>query len=195
MLSMMQEYIKESIALEEALAKDQQLAAFFTGAVDAVCRAMQAGNKVLIAGNGGSAADTQHFAAEFVGKYKMKRAAYPAIALTTDTSLLTAWSNDEGFEGVFERQVEALGRAGDVFFGISTSGNSENIIRAIKAAKQKKIVAVALLGGDGGRTKEMADLEFIVPSRNTPRVQEMHTLILHSIAEEVEKRISGAAGR
>jgi D-sedoheptulose 7-phosphate isomerase len=192
---MMQEYIKESIALEEALAKDQQLAAFFTGAVDAVCRAMQAGNKVLIAGNGGSAADTQHFAAEFVGKYKMKRAAYPAIALTTDTSLLTAWSNDEGFEGVFERQVEALGRAGDVFFGISTSGNSENIIRAIKAAKQKKIVAVALLGGDGGRTKEMADLEFIVPSRNTPRVQEMHTLILHSIAEEVEKRISGAAGR
>ena len=191
----MQEYIKESIALEEALAKDQQLAIFFPSVVDKVFRALQAGNKVLVAGNGGSAADAQHFAAEFVGKYKMKRVAYPAIALTTDTSMLTAWSNDEGFDGVFERQVEALGKAGDVFFGISTSGNSENIIRAIKAAKQKKVIAIALLGGDGGRTKGMADLEFIVPSKNTPRVQEAHTLILHSIAEEVEKRMSGAAGR
>ena len=191
----MKEYIKESIVLQGALAEDQQLAIFFPSVVDKVFRALQAGNKVLVAGNGGSAADAQHFTAEFVGKYKMKRAAYPAIALTTDASILTAWSNDEGFEGVFERQVEALGRAGDVFFGISTSGNSENIIRAIKAAKQKKIIAVALLGGDGGRTKGMADLEFIVPSRNTPRVQEAHMLILHSIAEEVEKRMQSAAGR
>lgn len=191
----MQKYIKESIALQEVLAGDEQLAAFFLDAVDAVVRALRAGNKILVAGNGGSAADAQHFAAEFVGKYKMKRAAYPAIALTTDTSILTAWSNDEGFEGVFERQIEALGRAGDVFFGISTSGNSENIVRALKAAKQRGVVAVALLGGDGGRTKGMADLEFIVPSKNTPRIQEVHTLILHSIAEEVEKRICAAAGK
>lgn len=191
----MQEYIKESIALQEALVNNEQLAAFFSGAVDAVFRAMRAGNKVLVAGNGGSAADAQHFAAEFVGKYKIKRAAYAAIALTTDTSTLTAWSNDDGFEGVFERQLEALGKPGDVFFGISTSGNSGNIIRAIAAAKQKKIVTVALLGGDGGRTKGMADLEFVVPSKNTPRIQEAHTLILHSIAEEVEKKMYAAAGK
>lgn len=191
----MEGYIKESVALQEALLEDRSLAAFFSSAVHKVFRAMQAGNKVLVAGNGGSAADAQHFAAEFVGKYKIKRAAYPAIALTTDTSLLTAWSNDEGFNGVFARQIEALGKSGDVFFGISTSGNSLNIIQAIEVAKRKKIVAVALLGGDGGRAKGAADFEFVVPSKNTPRIQEVHTLILHSIAEEVEKRMYGAAGK
>ncbi len=191
----MQEYLKEYIALAQALAGDERLTTFFLSVVEAVVRALRAGNKVLAAGNGGSAADAQHFTTEFVAKFKVKRAAYAAIALTTDTSMLTAWSNDEGFEGVFERQIEALGRTGDIFFGISTSGNSENIIRAITAAKQKGIVTVALLGGDGGRTKGMADLEFIVPSKNTPRIQEAHMLILHGIAEEVEKKMIAAAGK
>jgi D-sedoheptulose 7-phosphate isomerase len=147
------------------------------------------GGKLLIAGNGGSAADAQHFAAEFVGRYKKEGKGYPAIALTTDSSILTAWSNDYSFEDVFARQIRALGREGDVCICISTSGRSENIIAALGAASEMKLVTVALLGGDGGSMKGMADIEIIVPSENTPRIQEAHTFILHMVTEEVEKNI------
>jgi D-sedoheptulose 7-phosphate isomerase len=184
-------YIQESIALHGELLKDASLPGKYAKVVEAVFDAFKRGNKVLVAGNGGSAADAQHFAAEFVGKYKMVRKAMPAISLTVDTSTLTAWSNDNSFDDVFARQMEALGKAGDIFFGISTSGNSKNILAAFAKAKEMKISTVALLGCDGGKTKGIADLEFIIPSKNTPRIQEMHTLILHSIAEEAEKRMVG----
>lgn len=186
---MIRDYLKESIALAEELLKDADLPEKFEKAVVATRGALAHGNKILAAGNGGSAADAQHFTAEFIGKYKIARRAYPAISLTTDTSAITAWGNDNTFDGIFERQIEGIGNAGDVFFGISTSGNSKNILRAFSTAKQKKIFTVALLGNEGGAAKGIADLEFIVPSSNTPRIQEMHTLLLHGIAEEVEKKL------
>ncbi len=187
---MIEPYLEEARALADALAKNQGFSEKFEKAVAAAVAAFRSGKKVLAAGNGGSAADAQHFAAEFMGKYKLSRKAYPAIALTTDTSFLTAWSNDASFDSLFERQIEGLGRKGDVFFGISTSGNSENILKAFTAAKRAHMVTIALLGGDGGKAKGMADVEFIVPSRNTPRVQELHMFILHSIAEDAEKTLT-----
>ena len=152
---------------------------------------VKAGGKILFCGNGGSAADAQHFAAEFVCKFKRERPGYEAIALTANTSVLTAWSNDYDFKDVFAREVEALGRAGDVFVGISTSGNSENVIRAITKAKGIGLTTVAILGHDGGRTKGVADIEIVVPSNNTPRIQEAQMFILHAIAEEVEALLAG----
>ena len=189
-MMMIKEYLKESQALQDVLLADDSLKGKFDLAVEKVLAAFASGNKVLVAGNGGSAADAQHFAGEFMGKYKLVRKPYPAIALTTDTSILTAWSNDNSFDGVFERQIEGLGKKGDIFFGITTSGNSKNVLQAFGVAKRSGIFTVALLGGDGGKAKGMADLEFIIPSKNIARIQEMHTLVLHSIAEETEKRMA-----
>ena len=149
------------------------------------------GNKILICGNGGSAADSQHFAAEFVGRYKQDRNPLPAIALTTDTSLITAISNDYGYDLIFSRQVDALGEEGDILFAISTSGNSKNVIKAVISAKKKKMITVGLLGKDGGKLKSLVDYPIIVPSYNTPRIQEVHQIIIHSICEEVEKGVFG----
>ena len=142
--------------------------------------------KVLIAGNGWSAADAQHWAAEFMWRYKLERNPLPAIALTTDTSNLTAVGNDYGFDEVFARQVQWLGNVWDVFIGISTSGNSANVIKAIEICKQKGIETIALLGKWGGKIKDMVDLALIVPSDNTPRIQECHQTIYHTICEEIE---------
>lgn len=142
--------------------------------------------KILIAGNGWSAADAQHRAAELMGKYKMERMPFSAIALTTDTSNLTAVANDYGFDDVFSRQVQWLGTSGDIFIGLSTSGNSANIIKAIDVCKKKWIKTVALLGKWGGKIKDMADISLVVPSDNTPRIQECHQTIYHTICEEVE---------
>ena len=138
------------------------------------------GNKILVAGNGGSAADAQHFAAELVGRYMKERDALAAIALTTDTSILTAVGNDYGFEEVFRRQVAGLGRAGDLFLAISTSGNSENLVRALEAARARDIETVALLGKDGGRMKYGADHVLIVPSGCTPHIQVAQHWIWHT---------------
>ena len=142
--------------------------------------------KVLIAGNGWSAADAQHWAAEFMGRYKLERRPLAAISLTTDTSNLTAVWNDYGFENVFSRQVEWLATIGDVFIGISTSGNSLNVIKAIAVCKNKWIVTIALLGKWGGKIKDMVDFALVVPSDNTPRIQECHQTIYHTICEEIE---------
>lgn len=145
---------------------------------------------MLIAGNGGSAAQAQHFAAEFVGKYdKLERHAHSALALSVDTSVLTAWSNDYHFNLVFSRQVEAHGRNGDVFVGISTSGNSQNIIEALAAAKKRGLTTIALLGKSGGKAKGLADIEFIVPSESTARIQEVHNILIHALTDEVEQRL------
>ncbi|MDP3725507.1 MAG: D-sedoheptulose 7-phosphate isomerase [Nanoarchaeota archaeon] len=180
-------YFKESSDLKVKLQSDDGFIESVVKATEIIQEALHKGNKFLTAGNGGSAADAQHFATEFTGRFKRLRKAYPAIALTTDTSFLTAWSNDSSFDEVFERQIEALGKEGDVFFGISTSGNSKNILRGIEAAKKLNMKTIALLGRDGGATKGKADIEIVVPSNDTPRIQEVHILVIHSICEEIEK--------
>jgi len=147
------------------------------------------GNKLLIMGNGGSAADSQHFAAEIVGRFKMERRGLPAIALSTDTSILTAIGNDYGFEAVFRRQVEALAVAGDLVIGISTSGNSPNVHSALELARLQGCRTAALLGRDGGSIRGLCDLALVVPSDDTPRIQEGHALIIHIVCDLLEKEL------
>jgi D-sedoheptulose 7-phosphate isomerase len=144
------------------------------------------GGKILICGNGGSAADSQHFAAELVGRFKKDRKPLPAIALTTDTSILTAWSNDYSFDTVFSRQIQALGNKNDVLFAITTSGNSKNIIEAVKIAKEMGIFTISLTGNNGGRIKEIADISIIVPSSDTARIQQAHSVIIHILCNIIE---------
>lgn len=153
-------------------------------------KALRDGRKILVMGNGGSAADAQHFAAEMVGRFLTERKALPAIALTTDTSILTAVSNDYGFEDVFKRQVEALARPGDVLIGISTSGHSKNVVRALQTGREIGATTVGVLGRDGGKISSLVDLELTVPCQSTPHVQEMHLVIIHILCGLVEKALS-----
>lgn len=161
-------------------------------AIEVVHRCFLRGGKLLLFGNGGSAADAQHVAAEFVGRFARERAALPAIALTTDTSALTAISNDYGFERVFARQVEALGASGDVAVAISTSGNSPNVLAAVEVARARGMTVVGLTGGDGGRLVEVADVCIVVPSRDTARIQECHLTIEHILCDTVERLMCSA---
>lgn len=154
------------------------------------CVRVCSSGKILIAGNGGSAADAQHFAAELVGRFQVNRRALPCIALSTDTSNLTAIGNDFGFDEVFARQVEALGHSGDAFIGISTSGNSENIIAAVREAKKQGMATIGLLGRDGGKLAGLVDHAVIVPHDVTARIQEAHIFILHYWAGCVEKSVA-----
>jgi len=149
---------------------------------------LRAGNKILIFGNGGSAAQAQHFAAELVNKFLKIRGPIRAIALTTDTSGLTSIANDTSFDYVFSRQIEALGDKGDVAIGLSTSGKSPNVIEAVKVAKENELLTVVLTGKGGGKLQSLADYLLDVPSENTPRIQEVHILLLHLLAEEIEKK-------
>ncbi len=147
------------------------------------------GGKLLLIGNGGSAADAQHIAAELVGRFKKERAAMPALALTVDTSSLTALGNDYGFETIFSRQVEAIARKGDVLIGFSTSGNSENVLRAFKVANELGVVTIAFLGNEGGQAKNQVRLAIVVPSEDTARIQEVHITIGHIICEIIEDEL------
>lgn len=147
---------------------------------------LRSGGKLLICGNGGSAADSQHFAAEIVGRFAKERSAWPAIALNTDTSVITALANDYSFNDIFARQVEGIGSPGDVLIGISTSGNSENVIRAARKAREKQILVIALLGETSGQLSALADLAIHAPTASTPRIQESHAFILHVWAEMIE---------
>ncbi len=158
-------------------------------AVAAIVAAIERGGKVLAFGNGGSAADAQHVAADLVGRYQRERAAFAAIALTTDTSVLTSVANDYAFERVFVRQVEALGRAGDIALGISTSGGSPNVVAALDAARARGLETIALTGCDGGAVGRAATIHVNVPSSSTPRVQEVHRTLLHVICEMVESEL------
>ncbi len=176
---------KQNILEDEAFL--EKIAAVITASVDVYKNS----KKILIAGNGGSAADAQHFAAELVGRYGFDRPSLPALALTTDTSNLTAIGNDYGYDQVFSRQLEGMGVEGDLFIGISTSGNSQNILNAFTSAKAKGITTVALTGRDGGKMAEVADYTLIVPSDATPRIQESHLLIEHMICDAIEKSIFG----
>ena len=148
---------------------------------------LKAGHKIMLCGNGGSAADSQHIAAELIGRFERERSSLAAIALTTDTSALTAISNDYGYDQVFARQVEGLGQPGDLLIGISTSGNSENVIKAVKAAKSKYIQTVALVGDKpNSALQKIADYILAVPSTNTARIQECHILMMHAMCQLVE---------
>ncbi|MCH9741281.1 MAG: D-sedoheptulose 7-phosphate isomerase [Epsilonproteobacteria bacterium] len=165
----------------ETMAEDLEQASMM--AVDVLKR----GNKVLLCGNGGSAADAQHIAAELTGRYKTERRGLPGIALTTDTSALTAIGNDYGYDRVFDRQTEALANEGDLLIGISTSGNSANVISALKLAKEMGCLTLGLSGRDGGKMNEVCDVNLVVPSDNTPRIQEMHILFGHTICQIIDE--------
>lgn len=156
--------------------------------ISAVATAVKAGHTVFSCGNGGSAADAQHFATELTGRYETDRRGYPAISLTTDSSALTSIGNDFGFEHIFSRQLDALGKQGDILIGISTSGNSKNVCEAVKVAKDKGILTIGLLGRNGGELAALVDHAIVIPVQSTPRIQEAHILILHLICEAFEEK-------
>jgi D-sedoheptulose 7-phosphate isomerase len=179
--------LRESAALKIRLAEEATPTIVRAAAM--ITESLSAGGKVLLFGNGGSAADAQHLAAEFVGRFAMERKALPAIALTTDTSILTAVGNDYGYEHVFVRQVQALGRAGDVAIGISTSGKSPNVVEAIRVGGTMGLRTFALSGNDGGPLASAAEMAIVVPSRITARIQECHITLGHVLCELVEKAL------
>jgi D-sedoheptulose 7-phosphate isomerase len=172
-----------------AMAADSVLLAAVARAADACVAALRKGNKVLFAGNGGSAADAQHLAGELVSRFAYDRPGLPSFALTTDTSVLTAIGNDYGYEKLFARQIEAVGAAGDVFFGISTSGRSPNVLNALHAARAKGIVTVGMTGRAGNAMAELCDHLLRVPSESTPRIQEGHIAMGHAICQIIEAQV------
>ena len=177
---------KESIQVKEATLADNKDK--IITAVKIVTSAFKKGRKIILFGNGGSAADSQHIAAEFIGRFQKERKALPAIALTTDTSILTALSNDYGLDIIFSRQIEGLAQKGDIVIGISTSGNSRNVIEGIKKAKRLGLKTISLTGCHGGKCAKLTDISLIVPSQKTARIQESHICIAHAICELVEKQ-------
>lgn len=181
--------IQASIAVKERLLSSAELVSTVARVSEILVDALKQGNKLILFGNGGSAADAQHIAAEFVGRFAFDRPALPALALSVNTSCVTAIGNDYGFDVVFSRQIEALGRPGDVAIGISTSGNSPNVLRAVSVAKELGLHTVALAGCTGGKLKDAADYCICAPSNETPRIQECHILVGHIISELVEQTI------
>jgi len=155
-----------------------------------IITAFKSGHKILFCGNGGSAADCQHIAAEFVGRFQKERKAWPAIALTTDSSALTSIGNDYSFDIVFSRQLQALGQKGDVLIAITTSGNSKNVLEAVKEAKKMGIITVGVTGGKGGQLASLSDIAIIVASSKTARIQEAHLVIFHALCELVENTLA-----
>lgn len=186
----MREIVEDKTALLAALWESGYLGQ--TAAVGkAMVEAIQQGNKILLAGNGGSAADAQHFAGEIVGRFMMERNPLPAVSLCTDPTVVTCISNDYGYEEVFARQIAGQGKEGDIFVAISTSGNSGNLVRAVETAGEKGMKTVGFLGRDGGRLKDLCDYPLVVPSDATPRIQETHTLTVHILCELIEKELFG----
>ena len=181
--------IEGSIAVKQLLLNDDEIVSSMARISKILVEAFQKGNKPLLFGNGGSAADAQHIAAEFVGRFAFDRPPLPALALSVNTSAVTAIGNDYGFDLLFARQIEALGRAGDVAIGISTSGNSPNVLQGLAMAKKMGLHTVALAGASGGKMKGAADYCLCAPSNETPRIQECHILIGHIISELVEESI------
>lgn len=181
-------YLANSLELKQKLMNSKSVLEQVSNVADLIIDAYRKGNKVLLAGNGGSAADAQHIAAEFVSRFFYDRPGLPAIALTTDTSMLTAIGNDYGYDKLFARQLQAQSRPGDIFIGISTSGNSANVVEAMKVAKDEDVISVVLCG-EGGKLKDMADIAICVPSTITPYIQECHICIGHMICAIVEAHI------
>ena len=183
------EFLTESIELKQKIISNNLEE--ISQLIPTILSSFESNNKILLCGNGGSAADAQHFAAELVGRYRLERRSLPAISLTTDTSNLTAIGNDYGFEQIFSRQIDSLGLEGDVLVVISTSGNSKNLIKAVEIAQSKGMKTIGLLGKDGGKLKSLCNQVFVVPSNNTPRIQEIHILVIHMICEIVEHSLFG----
>ena len=183
----MKNAFSESRKLISLLEEDHGFIKKIDNAAALMIEALNAGNKILWCGNGGSAADCQHLSAELLAKLNHLRPALASLALTTDTSFLTAWINDTNHSrDLFSRQIEGLGNEGDILVAISTSGNSDNIMEAVVAAKSKNLNVITLSGNEGGKIKGLADVELIVPSRNTQRIQEMHIIIGHTLCEKIE---------
>ncbi len=186
------DYLAETVASVARFAADEAATDMLFRMADATSRAMRDGGKLLIAGNGGSAADAQHIAGEFISRLMYDRAPLPAIALTTDTSAITATGNDYGYEHVFERQVLGLGQRGDVFLGISTSGNSPNLLRALDAARARGLTTLGFSGAGGGRMRDRTDLLLAAPSDHTPIIQQIHIVAAHVFCALVERALCPA---
>lgn len=188
-----QEFISKSLkeSSEVKLLIEKECSPDIIKSIDLLVEAFKNGKKLLLCGNGGSAADSQHIAAEFIIRlsHDLKRPAIPAIALTTDTSILTAGGNDIGYDNVFARTVEGLGNEGDILLAISTSGNSGNVIKAVETAKLKNMKVIGFLGGSGGKLKNMVDVAVVIPSPSTGRIQEGHITVAHIICEAVERKL------
>ncbi|MFA6144387.1 MAG: D-sedoheptulose 7-phosphate isomerase [Sulfurimonas sp.] len=183
--------IADSAATKQAILENDTLLNTIVTVAQECVAVYRRGKKTMIAGNGGSAADAQHIAAELVGRYGFDRPSIPSLALTTDSSNLTAIGNDYGYDKVFSRQLEGMSQEGDLFIGISTSGNSQNIINAFESAKDRGVITVALVGRDGGKMAQMADFAIVIPSNATPRIQESHILIGHILCDIIEKELFG----
>ena len=186
MSKLIKDLLGESIAVKTQILENENILKIIQDVMDVSIAALQNSRKLLLAGNGGSASDSQHIAAELVGRYERDRDGLPAIALTTNTSQLTAISNDYGYDALFQRQVQALAQEGDVFFGLSTSGNSVNIVNAVKQCKQQNVATVGMTGQSGGELAALCDFCIQVPSSNTARIQEAHITIGHILCSGIE---------
>jgi len=183
--------ISQSIEVKRRILADKAFMALISRVAEAAVKALRAGRKILLAGNGGSAADAQHIAGELINRFRFDRPALPAVALSTDTSVLTCIANDSSFENVFARQVEALGAAGDMFIGISTSGKSPNVLNALKTCRKRRIVTVGLTGQNSAMMEKLCDYCLAVPCADTPRIQEAHIMIAHVLCDIIEKSLFG----
>lgn len=189
MNALITERIQDSIDVKSALLENDKLLEIVNELADEVTKAIKRGNKLVLCGNGGSASDALHFAGEIVGRFQKERVAWPAVVLNADVATMTAVANDYGYDDVFARQAEGHVNSGDVFIGISTSGNSENVYRAANVAKRKGAKTAALLGKDGGKIGKLVDYPVIVPCMVTARVQETHIMLIHIVCEIVEERL------
>lgn len=183
------ETIRQSINVKQSILADRSFIALIAQMAAAAVKVYRSGNKIMLAGNGGSAADAQHLAGELVNRFRFDRPALAAIALSTDTSVLTCIANDSSFENVFARQIEALGVKGDMFIGISTSGSSPNILKALKQCRAMKIISVGFTGEKSAKMEKFCDYCFAVPSENTPRVQEAHIMLGHILCDLIESSL------
>ena len=190
--SLIKTRIQDGIDIKKTLLEDDNLLEKISSLADVVTETIKNGHKLVLCGNGGSASDSLHFAGEIVGRFQKERSAWPAIALNADVATMTAIANDHGYDDVFARQAEGYVNAGDLFIGVSTSGNSENVYRAAHVAKNKGAMTVALLGKDGGKIGKQVDIPVIVPCQVTARVQECHIMIIHIICEILENRLNEA---
>jgi len=191
MQNILRTQLKESIETMGAVLADDSIADAVACAARTIADAMKRGNKLMVAGNGGSAADSQHLVAEFVSRLTVDRPALPAVALTTDTSILTAIGNDYSYENIFERQIEAIGKPGDVFLGISTSGNAKNVLKALRLCARNGISTVGYIGNEGGEMKSLCDISVVVPSRVTMHIQECQLALEHILCMMVERLYFG----